>query len=333
MTSIMNSLDKNYPVKNSDKLILIVDPCLIDKELFQDIPSNWHSRILYVGFEGANAWQNVSLDPLYNQQPYRDQEINIVSSFLDKIPFNTFISLGPGDGLFDQELFKLLGRSHQHIAYIPVDISDGLLCMAMAKMSPVSKVPFGILADFEDRFDFIMNEVNNFDSKPRLFSMLGNTLGNIDIDIASFVDNLAKAMRIGDYLVLNISIISDCWTHSKDPRMQYDKYTEAIRIFLSRGISRRTREPISSLVDNFHDVVGFRYRHKANKVTSKFLEYIEIYDNRDNYLLTKVGRFRLSKFIQWINSNKQLHVELADQVMDDGIVGEGYLLIKRLNQQ
>ena len=223
MTSIMNSLDKNYPVKNSDKLILIVDPCLIDKELFQDIPSNWHSRILYVGFEGANAWQNVSLDPLYNQQPYRDQEINIVSSFLDKIPFNTFISLGPGDGLFDQELFKLLGRSHQHIAYIPVDISDGLLCMAMAKMSPVSKVPFGILADFEDRFDFIMNEVNNFDSKPRLFSMLGNTLGNIDIDIASFVDNLAKAMRIGDYLVLNISIISDCWTHSNDPRMQYYK--------------------------------------------------------------------------------------------------------------
>jgi hypothetical protein len=326
----MNSLEKDQLDKNSDKFILIVDPSLIGKEFFPDTPSNWYSRILYVGFEGANAWQNVSLDPLYNQQPYRDQEINIVSSFLDKIRFNTFISLGPGDGLFDQELFKFLGRSHQHIAYIPVDISDGLLCLTMAKMSPVSKVPFGILADFEDRFDFIMNEVNNFDGKPRLFSMLGNTLGNIDIDITSFIDNLSKSMRIGDYLILNISIISDNWTHSQDPRMQYDQYTEAIRIFLSRGISRRTREPLSSLVDNFHDIVGFRYRHNANQVTSEFSEYIEIYDKRNSSLLTKVGRFRLSKFIQWINSNKQLHVELTGQMMDDGSVGDGYLLIKRI---
>lgn len=307
-----------------EEMFVFADKKIIRKQLSVEAQPDWFSRALYLGFEGAKAWNNVSLDPQYQNSEQKKLSIDILASILNSIRARTFVSLGPGEGSFDLDLVKKMTKVTRDVCYIPVDISDGLLFNAINKLSSVVRVPFGVLTDFEERHIFLKKQLDRYNCSSTVFSLLGNTLGNLDKSEKSFFESFSEILNSEDNLLLNISIISDGWTPKKDPRLQYEKYTQSIKIFLSRAVYQEINESIEHLTNNFDCFVGLRHRPSQKK---SYSEKIEIYNKQNNKLITKIDRYRLNEFRSWIDNNTDFRVTICQQLFTGDVVGQGYLLL------
>src|ERR1044071_6000800 len=101
--------------------------------------------------------------------------VDLTKLFGQKIPV---ISFGAGAGLKDRRVLKALTAAGREVKYFPVDASQILLEMACAGAEDDDSEAQGIKADISSPMHLVL--AADASEAPRLFLMVGNTLGGFD---------------------------------------------------------------------------------------------------------------------------------------------------------
>ena len=125
------------------------------------------------------------------------------------------VSFGPGDGRKDGVLLEDLSRDNPDLCYLPVDASEELLHLAVRGLIrrldlPTDRV-LSLPWDFSSAENVgavrrLLDEL--FGPTPVLFSLLGNTVGHFDDDIA-LLRRFAALLRPADRLLLEVEVTMD----------------------------------------------------------------------------------------------------------------------------
>lgn len=121
---------------------------------------------------------------------------NLAQSFGDRVPV---ISLGAGDGLKDRVILKALVDAGREVKYFPVDASQTLLETACAGAEDDDIEVLGIKADIASHMHLVL--AADVSEAPRLFLMVGNTLGGFDP--MDQIQQVAEIIKKGDILVID----------------------------------------------------------------------------------------------------------------------------------
>ena len=150
-------------------------------------PRNWYSRRLYVGQKGADNWLNVvhhSNYPLQGEDPFDLRHNRRVA--INNVSVASIVSLGPGDAHHDLEIVEQLKEKVPGLLYFPLDLSKPMLDSALQTLKTHVKIPAGLLCDFEHLTVNVKKAISDLTKKPILFSLLGGTVGNLDLGESSF---------------------------------------------------------------------------------------------------------------------------------------------------
>ncbi|MCR4377231.1 MAG: L-histidine N(alpha)-methyltransferase [Rhodospirillales bacterium] len=211
----------------------------------------------------------------------------------------SFVSIGPGDGRKDYQILDhasaLNGRKDVHIRYYPIDISAFLIRGAIRNVTQLCdehiKVSAGyIYGDISE----IVYAKGHLPTGKKIFSMLGNTIGNMMKD-GETLRNLGDIMSEGDALLLEVRSLD-----SKDKFVEASDGGSTNRHL--RKASKFSFGPLETLgwemkLDNFEvkpvtarlpsDVLGtetimIQYNHDegGKKMTAK-LDRINFYNERN----------------------------------------------------
>jgi uncharacterized SAM-dependent methyltransferase len=112
------------------------------------------------------------------------------------------ISFGAGEGLRDRELLKALKVAGREAKYFPVDASQSLLEMACAGAEDDDCETLGIKADISSPMHLLL--AADVSEAPRLFLMVGNTLGGFDP--LDEIKHVAACVHKGDILILDANL-------------------------------------------------------------------------------------------------------------------------------
>jgi hypothetical protein len=220
---------------------IIADNQLLRYSLSQSpVPLDWSSRSLYIGDDGKRNWMGVLQEenyPLHRQHSY-SLETNRLAA-LEKVCPRTMVSLGPGDGQHDIELVRALKVKQTEMVYIPVEICQGLLELAIANLQDHVDIPVGLLCDFEADQPMLHDALAQHAHRPILFSLLGGTLGNLDLGESHFFARMRKLMQPCDTFLLDVPLAGPAWTAHEDPRMDKTKFTEGFKRLLAGGLKHR----------------------------------------------------------------------------------------------
>jgi uncharacterized SAM-dependent methyltransferase len=111
---------------------------------------------------------------------------DLVKAFPGRVPI---ISFGAGDGSKDRVIFKALLDAGREVKYFPVDASQTMLETACAAAEDDDCEALGIKADISSPVHLML--AADVSEAPRLFLMVGNTLGGFDP-----VDQIRHVARI-----------------------------------------------------------------------------------------------------------------------------------------
>jgi len=165
------------------------------------------SKLWYLTPEQAQAFLDLEASKDY-QRDLIKKEIDLINDHLDEIvdrigsdPVN-IIDLGCGDGK-KAELFikKLKG---QRTRYCPIDISSYMVDKALKRLKGLPNVEEVVefqwnISDFEN-VENISVLLREGEYKKHVFLLLGNTLGNFEIN--ELLYSVRRAMRGGDILII-----------------------------------------------------------------------------------------------------------------------------------
>src|SRR6185437_7286726 len=112
------------------------------------------------------------------------------------------ISFGAGEGVRDREVLKALKLAGREAKYFPVDGSQSLLEIACAGAEDEDCEGYGIKADISSPMHLLL--AADVSEAPRLFLMIGNTLGGFDP--LDQVRHVAACVHKGDILILDANI-------------------------------------------------------------------------------------------------------------------------------
>src|SRR5665213_1288407 len=124
---------------------------------------------------------------------------DLTKFFGNRVPV---ISFGAGDGSKDRLLLKSLVAAGREVKYYPVDASQTLLEAACAGAEEDDVDTMGIKADISSPMHLLL--AADVSEAPRLFLMVGNTLGGFDP--LDEVRHLASCLHKGDILILDANI-------------------------------------------------------------------------------------------------------------------------------
>jgi predicted nucleotide-binding protein len=292
---------------------LSVDPRLASNMTSEKVPLHWGQRALYVGTEGAKAWLMVVNDPEYQdpstRKSMREQILGLCKLTED---VGSLISLGPGDADIDGEaavaLRAVAARNQGEFYYIPVDISDGLLCHATREVGRRAPVPCGILCDFEDGIDFVGRQVADFTRGRRLVALLGNTFGNLDRFEQSLLDGLrTHVLRKDDYLLIDVTIVGPDWKAEQDPRSNVKNYSRNMKQFIANGIARRTQVAAAPIVEQFGERIGY----EVGSCDVPKAVALNIIDKGSRHAVLSIRRYNWDHLLKWLGE-KQAGFETVD---------------------
>jgi hypothetical protein len=168
---------------------------------------------------GSDSWLRLCGDPLYavfhESIKFLEESADAVFDSLPSYLIRScpdFVSLGPGNGYKDRTLLrslsnKLLGIGvNDYIYYYPVDVSPRILATAISTVSMDTDLRErlrikALLGDFEQLRLFA--PAFDFRPEPNIFSLLGNTLGNLMHD-GDFLKKIHRTMHEGDVLLLEV---------------------------------------------------------------------------------------------------------------------------------
>src|SRR5262249_42020087 len=197
----------------TNALHIIADPEVVDKQTAKELPLDWRIRSFYVGIEGAKAWLAASSDSADQSEEVKADIRRAILHMVKNIEVRTLVSLGPGDGLLDKDIAISLRNRESWLQYIPVDICHGLLEKSYELLAQQVRVPVGVLGDFEDRINFIKHHVLLNASSPIMYSLIGNTFGNLDRFESGFIHNLKSNLTTSDYFLMEVAVLKGHTPH------------------------------------------------------------------------------------------------------------------------
>ncbi len=169
-------------------------------------------RSLYWSEDHVASWLSLSAAPEYPDSECRADPVSgmyeelIKEAMAAEPPTEVaFLSFGCGDGRVDLDLVKLLSKHTKMAGYIPVDISKHLLETSVSRLSRVTEVPFGIVADIERGLDCVFRHVRSYLGVPLFLSMLGNTLCSLDMGMAPFLLDLKRMLLPNEIIFFSVS--------------------------------------------------------------------------------------------------------------------------------
>jgi hypothetical protein len=112
------------------------------------------------------------------------------------------ISFGAGDGLKDRTLLRALAAAGRDVKYFPVDASQQLLETACAGAEDDDVEALGIKADISSPMHMVL--AADVSEAPRLFLMVGNTLGGFDP--MDQIRHVADCVKKGDILIVDTNL-------------------------------------------------------------------------------------------------------------------------------
>jgi hypothetical protein len=112
------------------------------------------------------------------------------------------ISFGAGDGLKDRTLLRSLASAGREVKYFPVDASQQLLETACAGAEDDDIEALGIKADISSPMHMVL--AADVSEAPRLFLMVGNTLGGFDP--MDQIRHVADCVKKGDILIVDTNL-------------------------------------------------------------------------------------------------------------------------------
>jgi hypothetical protein len=300
-----------------------IDPKIAEVSVRRPLPTGWHQRSLYVGNEGAHDWMAIAAEPTFRSLGQRSKVRSQVLSTMDGARFETFVSLGPGDGFLDMEL--MIAAGDPSIRYIPVDISEGLLFNACSLLAEHADVPIGIVSDFEERMPFIGRRVRAHSAGRLVVGLLGNTFGNLDRFESSLLDQLATWMSPGDCLLLNVNLAPE--TVAIDPAYLAPKdHPELRRRFFTNGWARQTGKPPEELLHAYSERVVLQPGVSEVPGTTS-------YDFVDSITQVKIQNLRWydwKELCRWLEEKSSFRIRKASHFYyGNHLYGEGVILLDR----
>jgi hypothetical protein len=195
-------------------------------------------------------------------------------------PFGTrvpVISFGAGTGLKDRKILKALNEAGREVKYYPVDSSQTLLEAACAGAEDDDCEALGLKADISSPMHLLL--AADVSEAPRLFLMVGNTLGGFDP--LDQIKHVAGCLHKGDILILDARIASG----------EPEEASEAQKHFVFA--------PLAS--------VGLGAEDGE-------LKFVENQDDRHGGLHIVTRRFQSSRDLTMIASGREIHVERGERI-------------------
>ena len=115
------------------------------------------------------------------------------------------ISFGAGDGSKDRVILKALHNAGPELKYYPVDASQTLLEAACAGAEDDDCEVLGLKADISSPVHLLL--AADVSEAPRLFLMVGNTLGGFDP--LDQIKHVAGCLHKGDILIVDVRLDSE----------------------------------------------------------------------------------------------------------------------------
>ena len=278
-------------IEKSNCHLLKIDPDVVPYHLGTTAPpANWLQRCLYIGTEGFKHWKEVVEDPNYFGHRMKGEMAGQIHAAIEGVETDVFISFGPGYGTLDRSIATSLGKEKK-VKYIPVDISEEMLVNSFNELRQVADVPFGIMTDFEEGFPFLQEYLREVRGR-KLFSMLGNTLGNLDQTERDFLNNIRGIMSPDDLLMLEVSTTSG----QKSVDNAQSPKSQALRKFYAYGLSAKTKEKIEDIVMKYDTRIKRVSEASGFEPATAF----KIFDNKTSHVIIKVRRYYWRKFLDWL---------------------------------
>lgn len=180
-------------------------------------------KYLYKFDRGCYLWLDLCKDTEYH---YHASSVTSLGKNIDKIIENIgddivsnapdYISLGPGNGKKDQIILRKLIEKQKirnaDMYYYPFDISPTMISSAIHTVTYTKAISDSlkikaIVADFGKTLKSFA-PVYQYRPETNIFSLLGNTLGNIENE-TSFLDKIRQAMFTGDILMVEVRLLSE----------------------------------------------------------------------------------------------------------------------------
>lgn len=166
------------------------------------------SKLWYVTPEQAQGFLDLEQGKLYQKEVIQ-KEIDLVNLNMsdiikevgDKKPLN-IIDLGCGDG---KKAVLFIGhlKDKMKLRYCPIDISGYMVSKALEN---IKKLNVGEVVEFQwnisdfDNLENISSLLRNKEYPKNFFLLLGNTLGNFEIN--ELLYSISSSMKEGDYLLI-----------------------------------------------------------------------------------------------------------------------------------
>lgn len=227
----------------------------------------------------VNAWKALSAA---SESTLRDTWAGLASRAADLTkPFGRrvpVISLGAGEGLKDRLLLKALTDAGREVFYFPVDASQTLLETACAGAEDDDCEAMGIKADISSPMHLVL--ASDVSEAPRLFLMVGNTLGGFDP--LDQIQHVAGCVHKGDILIVDAHLKSGV---QAEPTPEQKNF--AFAPLLSAGLSLEDGD----------------------------LEFAERPDDRLDGLLMVTRRFQASRDVRMTTSGRQVDMVRGERVL------------------
>ncbi|HWF09816.1 MAG TPA: L-histidine N(alpha)-methyltransferase [Bryobacteraceae bacterium] len=199
---------------------------------------------------------------------------DLTKPFGERVPL---ISFGAGDGLKDRVILKALAAAGREVKYFPVDASQTLLETACAGAEDDECEALGLKADISSPVHLLL--AADVSEAPRLFLMVGNTLGGFDP--LDQIKHVAGCMHKGDVLIIDARI-----TGGDDDVEPTEKQKAFVLAPLaSAGITTEDGE----------------------------LKFMENSDDRHTGLKLMTRRFQAGRDLTLVASGREVHVERGER--------------------
>ena len=301
-TQVAPMASLNFPtsVFHREKIPIAAERTSALVEGGQKPPLDWSSRALYVGARGMQNWLSVVHEPNYPLRGENSYALhkNRLAAMRNLAPA-TLVSLGPGDGIDDIEIVTALKTQQADLKYIPVDISNGLLDLALKNLKPHIDIPVGILCDFEGKQDFLAQVLDQYAQSPILFSLLGGTIGNLDLGEAYFFAKFKQLLQPGNHLLLDIPLAGPSWTAESEPRRNVNLYSDAFQRFLGVGSGQwNSQAEGKGMGREFEKRIEFSLEYD-DQIGAKIITVIDKLSQRR---ILKFKRYEWDSLLRWLQA-------------------------------
>jgi uncharacterized SAM-dependent methyltransferase len=199
---------------------------------------------------------------------------DLTKPFGQKVPV---ISFGAGDGLKDRRLLKALAAAGREVKYHPVDASQILLEMACAGAEDDDAEALGIKADISSPMHLVL--AADVSEAPRLFLMVGNTLGGFDP--LDQIRHVAGCIHKGDLLIVDAHLHAGPITPTEEQKRFVFAPLAAIGVIADDGE----------------------------------LEFMEKPDDRLDGLFMVTRRFQASRDLRMLAAGHEIHMARGERIL------------------